>query len=100
MACYEAKGASAAAERNLNSHDQFLQGGVALGWAGMLLTLLLAIVPLVRAWRLRNMPLLLFMVLFIVNALVESVLEVQAGVLFFAAFLGLMSARSGTLRPS
>src|SRR5690606_6032522 len=89
MDCYGAKGATEAAKRDLNSHSQFLQGAVALGWPGLLSTLLLALVPLLRGWRDRNVPLLVFMALFVVNAAVESVLEVQAGVLFFGLFIGL-----------
>jgi hypothetical protein len=42
----------------------------------------------------------LFMLLFMVNALVESVLEVQAGVLFFALFSGLLlEARTSHTAP-
>ncbi len=96
MECYEAKGAVEAAQRRLNSHSQFLQGGVALGWPGLLLAALLALVPLVSAMRNRNVPLILFMLLYIVNAAVESILEVQAGVVFFALFLGLLVAQART----
>jgi hypothetical protein len=90
MGCYVEKGATEAAKRHLNSHSQILQGAVALGWPGLIACVLLVLAPLMSAWKGRNWMLALFMLLFLVNALVESVLEVQAGVLFFALFLGLL----------
>lgn len=93
VSCYEARGAKTAAVRRLNSHDQFLQSGVALGWAGLLAALLVALVPLWFAIRRGDLLLGVFMVLFVLNATVESVLEVQAGVVFFALFLGLLAVR-------
>jgi O-antigen ligase len=99
VACYTAKGAVHAAERRLNSHSQFLQGGVALGWAGLLVALLVALVPLWAALRGRDLLLGVFMLLFILNAAIESVLEVQAGVVYFALFLGLLSARERSSSP-
>jgi len=90
MQCYTDKGAVEAAKRNLNSHSQFLQSGVALGWLGMILLVLLVAVALALAVNSRSVPLAVFVLLFVVNALVESVLEVQAGVVFFALFIGLL----------
>jgi len=94
VACYEAKGATPAATRRLNSHSQFLQGGAALGWPGVLAMMALALVPLAIAVKRRNASLGLFALLFVVNAAVESVLEVQAGVVLFGLMLGLLAARS------
>lgn len=90
MDCYEAEGAVEAASRKLNSHSQFLQGAVALGWPGLLLSALLVLVPLAWAWRGRRGMLIGFLLLFLVNAAVESVLEVQAGVLFVGLFIGML----------
>ncbi|TXI79581.1 MAG: O-antigen ligase domain-containing protein [Flavobacteriales bacterium] len=91
MACYTTKGAEQAAVRNLNSHSQFLQGGAALGWPGLLLTALIAVV-LVR-WSLAraSLPMGLFALLFLLNAAVESVLEVQAGVVFMGLMSGILA---------
>jgi O-antigen ligase len=91
VACYEAKGAAPAAARRLNSHSQFLQGGAALGWPGIAAMLALAMVPLALAMRRRSAVLGLFVLLFIVNAAVESVLEVQAGVVLMGLFMGLLA---------
>ncbi|HRD54222.1 MAG TPA: O-antigen ligase family protein [Flavobacteriales bacterium] len=94
VGCYEAKNAAPALERRLNSHSQFLQGGVALGWLGILLTLATVLVPLVLGLRRRHALLTLFALLCLLNAAVESVLEVQAGVAFVGIFLGLLAASS------
>lgn len=96
MECYVAKGANEAAKRRLNSHDQFLQSAVALGWPGLVLCILMTALPLWLAWRGRDMLLAMFAVLFLLNAAVESVLEVQAGVVFFALFLGLLATRASS----
>lgn len=94
VGCYEAKGAAPALERRLNSHSQFLQGGVALGWLGLLLTLATVLVPLVVGLCRRHALLTLFALLYLLNAAVESVLEVQAGVAFVGILLGLLAANS------
>lgn len=93
VACYTDRGAVHAAEQRLNSHSQFLQGGAALGWPGLLLTLAAGLIPLVIALRERRAMLAVFAALFILNAAVESVLEVQAGVVLLGAFLGLLAAQ-------
>ncbi len=93
VACYTERGAHHAAEQRLNSHGQFLQGGAALGWPGLLLTLAVGLLPLFIALRERRALLAVFAALFILNAAVESVLEVQAGVVLLGAFLGLLAAQ-------
>ena len=67
-----------------------MQSAVALGWPGILAFGWMLIGGAVASWRIRSLELSLFMVLFALNSLVESVLEVQAGVLFFALFYGLL----------
>lgn len=92
MECYRSRGAVEAEKRNLNSHEQFLQGGVALGWPGLISALLIFLWPCYLAWQRREPLLLLFALLFFVNAAVESVLEVQAGVVFFGVVIGLLQS--------
>ncbi|MBL7952462.1 MAG: O-antigen ligase family protein [Flavobacteriales bacterium] len=91
VGCYEAKGARAAAEKRLNAHSQFLQGGVALGWPGLIMALLIGMVPLWVACKRNHLLLGMFAGLFIINAAVESVLEVQAGVVLVGIVLGLLA---------
>ncbi|MBS1944375.1 MAG: O-antigen ligase family protein [Bacteroidetes bacterium] len=97
MACYEEKGATAAIAHNLNSHSQILQSGVALGWPGLLLVCAMMLAPLVVGIRRKDSLLAIFALLFIINGAIESVLEVQAGVVFFILFFTLLVRRSSGL---
>lgn len=83
---YGRVGAAPALEKRLNAHNQFLQSFAALGLPGALLLLLALVLPLLRpggAREERGMRRLLLLVA-ILNLAVESMLEVQAGVLFMA----------------
>lgn len=73
-------------QKRLNAHSQFMNTAVALGLVGVALLVLMLVVPLVAAWRRGNLPMLYFLLLNLLNWAVESMLEVQAGVLFFAFF--------------
>lgn len=95
MACYQEKGATAAIQHKLNSHSQVLQSGVALGWPGLLLVCALMLVPLAIGLLRNDAFLAIFALLFIINGAIESVLEVQAGVVFFILFFTLLVRRSG-----
>ncbi|MCL4281260.1 MAG: O-antigen ligase family protein [Flavobacteriales bacterium] len=99
MDCYRTKGATAAVEHNLNSHSQVLQSGVALGWPGFLLVCALMFVPLVMGIVRKDPFLAIFALLFIINGAIESVLEVQAGVVFFILFYVVLVRRSSVHRP-
>lgn len=100
MDCYQSKSAIEAASRKLNSHGQFLQAGVALGWLGLLLFVLTLLIPLFHGFRAKHVLLIQFTLLVVVNAAVESVLEVQAGVVFFGFFFGTLVAELRTSDPS
>lgn len=94
LACYQEKGATAAIQHKLNSHSQVLQSGVALGWPGLLLVCAMMVVPLVIGIRRKDPFIAIFALLFIINGAIESVLEVQAGVVFFILFFVLLICRS------
>lgn len=97
MACYQEKGAAAAIAHKLNSHSQILQSGVALGWPGLLMVCAMMVTPLVLGIRRKDPFLTIFALLFVINGAIESVLEVQAGVVFFILFFTLLVRRSGSL---
>jgi O-antigen ligase len=99
MECYREKGAEAAIAHRLNSHSQVLQSGVALGWPGMLLVAALMLVPLIVGMRRKDPFLAIFALLFILNGATESVLEVQAGVVFFILFFVTLVHRPRTIDP-
>lgn len=75
-----------AAERRFNAHNQFFQSWLTLGVIGFLLFALLLILPLRAAFLDRNPLLFIFILLAAFNMLVESMLEKQAGAVFFALF--------------
>ena len=87
------KGLEHLVELNLNSHNQFLTLGVALGGIGMLLLILLVFTAFVYGclvsgdlWIHRLIMLGIFLFF-----LTESAFETQAGVVFFTFLIGLIS---------
>lgn len=83
---YKEKGISAAAEGRLNAHNQFLQTHLGLGLIGSLVLLLMILLPLAEALRKDDYFYAIFLLLFGFNLLFESMLQVQAGVIYYAFF--------------
>jgi O-antigen ligase len=80
---YHKKGYLGLEKRQYNAHNQFLQTGVALGLPGILILVGLFVLPFLRGIT----PLMtLFLILNLVNSLVEATLETQAGIMFFCFF--------------
>jgi O-antigen ligase len=73
-------------DKRLNAHNQFIQTFISIGILGFLILLALFIVPFIFAWKKKNWLFILFTTIVFVNFLVESMLETQAGVVFFAFF--------------
>jgi O-antigen ligase len=73
-------------EHKLNSHNQFLNTSVALGLTGLICLLLCLGLPVLLTLKNINLLLWGFCVLSGLNFLFESMLETQAGVMFFAFF--------------
>ena len=63
-------------------HNQYLDSWMATGVLGLLSLLAMLIVPLVMAWRKRNIFSFLFLLMLMVSLLFESMLERQMGVVF------------------
>lgn len=79
--------------RKLNSHNQFLQTWLTLGIPGILVLIGMFLFPLTdKPVRYRVLFFYLAMILS-VNALTESILEVQRGVIFMAFFFSLFLNR-------
>lgn len=87
---YGERGYAYPLEHRLNAHSQFVQSAVALGVPFALYLLLALLVPLASAVRARDHLLVSFIVLALVNWSVESMLEVQAGVVFFVFFAAVL----------
>jgi O-antigen ligase len=78
---YLQKSATHPAESNLNAHNQFLQLGAELGWPGLFI-ILLCLYALWNSGK-RNEAIRIFVLICTLNFLFESMLEVQAGIVFF-----------------
>lgn len=91
---YDAKGYTGASELRLNAHQQFLQSAACLGVLGLLTLCAMVLAPFFGTGR-RDALTVIILILAICNWMVESMLEVQAGVIFFAFIAGIM-AWSGT----
>lgn len=76
----------------LNAHNQFLQSLSATGIGSLISLVLMLLFPFVKRNRKSLLP-LLFSALVLINLLVESMLEVQNGVMFIAAFYSLWATR-------
>jgi O-antigen ligase len=87
-------------ERRLNAHSQFLQTAVALGVPAALLLLATLLVPLVHALRRRRHLMAALLLVSLLNWTVESMLEVQAGVVFFAFFAALLTPARPSSAPA
>jgi hypothetical protein len=63
---------------------------------GGILVVIMILWPLTLSIRRKDPLLLFFFLLFGINILVESMLEVQAGVVFFSLFAGVFAIRTNT----
>lgn len=88
---YEQMGEPFAREKHLNTHNQFLQHGVESGIPGLVVFLVFIVVAGFRAVRSGSIFYQAFIGLAVLNFLFESVLEVQAGVVFFYFFLAVLN---------
>lgn len=70
-----------------NSHNQYLDTTIDLGYIGLLLLLVVLLWPLVDAVRERNYMLFGFMILIIVNMLFESMFKRVDGIPFISLFM-------------
>ena len=77
--------------KKLNAHNQFLQTFIGTGLLGFALLLMMTVGGLIYGFVKRNYILILFSVLMIFNFLVESMLQAQAGFVFFVFFFCLLS---------
>ena len=84
---YEQEGMTGALRKKLNAHNQYLQTFIGTGLIGFVILLLMTIGVLVYSIYTKNLLLMLFSALTTSNFLVESMLQAQAGFIFFIFFL-------------
>jgi O-antigen ligase len=75
-----------ALDSRLNAHNQYLQTSIAIGITGFLFLIVSLVFPGIYALRRKQIIYLMFLTLFAFHILVESMLERQAGVVFYAFF--------------
>lgn len=101
---YAENGITNALNLRLNAHNQYLQTTITLGIPGILMLLSGLLFALVKAIQRQNLLLLLFTVVVSFNFMVESMLERQAGVVFYsflnALLLFMVLSESGSSEES
>lgn len=93
---YEKQGMTGAIEHKLNTHNEFYQVFVSIGLIGFTLLLAGLLIPLIFAFKTSNTIYLFFILIIIFNFLSESMLETQAGVMFYAYFNSLLCFKNST----
>ncbi|MFO8129934.1 MAG: O-antigen ligase family protein [Bacteroidales bacterium] len=83
---YRKKDLAEALDKKLNAHNQYIQTFLALGLAGITVLLLTLILPGIFSVRKRGFIYFCFLMIIGFNMLVESMLERQAGVVFYSFF--------------
>jgi len=83
---YKESNSTEALAKELNAHNQFLQTFIALGITGFLALILSLVLPAYYAIKQEAFVYLIFLAITIINFLTESMLETQAGVVFYAFF--------------
>ena len=92
---YQLAGYDAYAIRKLNPHNQFIQTGVAIGIAGIIVLFVMFFSYIVQAYRTGNLAMFIAVSTILISCLFESMLERQVGVILtcilamYTAFLNL-----------
>jgi len=91
MKRYDEVGMTSAYNKKLNAHNQFIQVTISLGIMGFLIFAFVLIEPIWRGLKQDNLFIVSFVLMFIAYALTESVLENQAGTIFFGFLFSLLN---------
>jgi O-antigen ligase len=70
-------------QKNLNSHNQYLQTGLEIGFLGLFVLLLVVLLLTIKSIREKNLLLFAVVLSFAFNCLFESMLQRQSGVVFY-----------------
>lgn len=81
-------------EKQLNTHNEYLQVWVSIGIIGLLLIFMIHLMPILNYRRYPDLIFPAFIMLCAINALTEATLETQRGALFFAFFFSLMAVNN------
>ena len=83
---YRQAGMDAAVKENLNAHNQYIQAFLATGAIGLVILLSGMLIPFWQSIKRKNYIFVMFVFIIGFNFIFESILEVQAGVVFYAFF--------------
>lgn len=83
---YGVKGLTFLQNKRLNAHNQFLQTSLAIGLMGGAILVLMIIIPLLFSFKQKHYIYLGFLLIIILNASTEAILERQLGVVFYSFF--------------
>ncbi len=87
---YQKDGMTGAYNEILNAHNQYLQTLVAVGIPGLLMLLANLFIPLFMAIRRKRFVYTMFLLILCLNFLTESMLDQQAGTMFYGLFNSLL----------
>lgn len=90
---YQRRGHDFLLEKKLNAHNQFLQTFLALGVGAFLFFLMYLGLPIYYGIKNRDFLLLVFGLIILINSLTESILNRQAGIVFWTIWGTLLFAR-------
>jgi O-antigen ligase len=97
MDAYQQHNLNPVVNKKLNAHNQYLQTFITLGIFGFCLLLATLLIPALWSFRNENYIYTLLLIIFTINLLFESMLETQAGIVFYAFFNAFFfSTGSGT----
>ena len=83
---YQKQGLNNLVKHKYNTHNQFIETFIATGIIGFGLLLLVFIIPFIQAVKYKNYLVQYFLIIIFLNFMFESMLNRQAGVVFFAFF--------------
>jgi O-antigen ligase len=84
------KGNPTFADKQYNPHNQFLQTQLEIGIVGLLILIFITIGGVIYGVRKRNMLLIILFSSLLLNSLFESMLQLQAGIIFYLYFFMLI----------
>lgn len=86
MEKYEERGMTTEFKYKLNSHNQYLTTAISIGAIGLLVLILCLFYPFIMGIRQKDILPIAFTIFIAINFLFESMLETQAGLVFYAFF--------------
>jgi O-antigen ligase len=94
MSKYKINQINDAYKKKLNAHNQYLEVGIAIGIVGLTLFVLIFYFGIVQSVKHKNYYVMGFIIIIILYMIPESILENQAGTVFFGLFFSLLNQKS------